>query len=175
MQSAEKQNLRESIQAARPHSSAGLTENLIRLTYELNANVIASYWPQPSEPDTSEFNKWVELMGMRLLTPRVIGESLEFAQGPAVKGAFGILEPTGNRALILEADLILVPALAIDRSGSRLGKGKGFYDRTLIGVKAPKYGVMFDSEFLDQIPTQDHDVQLDGSISPSAIRHLFIR
>jgi len=175
MQTAEKQNLRESIQAARPQSSAGLTENLIRLTYELNANVIASYWPQSNEPDTSEFNNWVELMGIRLLTPRVRGESLEFAQGPAAKGAFGIMEPTGNRALILEADLILVPALAIDSFGSRLGKGKGFYDRALVGVKAPKYGVIFDSEFLDQIPTEDHDVTLDGSISPSAIRHLFIR
>jgi 5-formyltetrahydrofolate cyclo-ligase len=68
-----------------------------------------------------------------------------------------------------------VPALALDSFGSRLGKGKGFYDRALVGVKAPKYGVIFDSEFLDQIPTEDHDVTLDGSISPSAIRHLFIR
>lgn len=175
MQSAEKQNLRESIQELRPHSSVGLTENLIRLTYELNANVIASYWPQKNEPDTSDFNNWVELMGKRLITPRVLGDALEFAEGPSAKGSFGILEPTGKRALILEADLILVPALAIDRRGNRLGKGKGFYDRALVGVKAPKYGVIFDSEFLDQIPTQDHDLPLDGSISPSAIRHLFIR
>lgn len=175
MQSAKKQILRETIQANRPHSSLGLTENLIRLTYELNATVIASYWPQANEPDTKDFNDWVQLMGMRLLTPRVRGESLEFAEGPVAPGAFGILEPTGNRAMILEADLVLVPALAIDGSGNRLGKGKGFYDRALVGVTAPRYGVIFDSEFLELIPTEDHDLALEGCVSPSAIRHLFIR
>ena len=175
MHSAEKQNLRESIQEKRPHSSVGLTENLIRLCYELDAKVIASYWPQTNEPDTYDFNNWVELIGKRLITPRVRGETLEFAEGAVSRGSFGILEPTGKRALILEADLILVPALAIDSFGNRLGKGKGFYDRALVGVKAPKYGVIFDSEFLDEIPTEDHDLALDGSISPTAIRHLFIR
>jgi len=171
MESAKKQKLREQIKLARPHSSSGLTQNLIRLTLELNANVIASYWPLDDEPDTGEYNSWVELIGKNLITPRVTGNTMEFASGPFMPGSYGILEPQGQVMNIANADLILVPALAVSQSGERLGKGKGFYDRALLLSQAPKYAVVFESENLISIPSEDHDQKVTGSVSPLAIRH----
>ena len=172
MESAKKENLRESLSALRPHSSQGLTENLIRLTLELDAQTIACYWPLGSEPDTTDFNNWVELLGKTLLTPRIIGETLEFASGPAAAGAFGIMEPSGVSVSLNSADLILVPAMAIDNSGNRLGKGRGYYDRALFESLTPRFAVIFDEEFLDSVPTEDHDLRMNGAVSPSAIRYL---
>jgi len=172
MESAKKENLRETLRSARPHSNQGLTENLIRLTLELNAETIASYWPLASEPDTTEFNNWVQLLGKTLITPRMQGEVLEFASGDTKPGAFGILEPTGAAIALSEADLVLVPAMAVDNAGNRLGKGRGFYDRALFGIAAPKFAVIFDEEFLDEVPVEDHDLRVNGAVSPSAIRYL---
>lgn len=174
MESAKKAKLRQSLKDARPHSSQGLTENLIRLTLELDARVIASYWPLSNEPDVSEFNGWVELIGKTLITPVVVGKSLEFATGETTSGAMGIREPQGQRISLNQAELILVPALAVDTRGNRLGKGMGFYDRALFGISAPRYAVIFDQEFLPSIPTEDHDQRVTGAVSPSAIRHLFL-
>lgn len=172
MESAKKENLRETLRLQRPHSSQGLTENLIRLTFELNAETIASYWPLSSEPDTSDFNNWVELLGKTLITPRISSDTLEFASGPASQSTFGILEPSGVAVSLNSADLIFVPALAIDNLGNRLGKGRGYYDRALFGSTVPRFAVIFDEEFLELVPTEDHDLKMNGSVSPSAIRHL---
>ena len=65
-------------------------------------------------------------------------------------------------------DLILVPALAVDRSGNRLGKGKGFYDRFLAECNHPKLiAVVFDDEVFDSIPTEPFDKPVDGVVTPS--------
>jgi 5-formyltetrahydrofolate cyclo-ligase len=62
--------------------------------------------------------------------------------------------------------------LAVDKSGNRLGKGKGFYDRALAQVQGiAKYAVVFDSEILDSIPTESHDVWVTGAVTPTAIHH----
>ena len=125
-----------------------------------------------TEPDTSEFNAWVELLGKTLITPRISGDTLEFASGPAAPGAMGILEPTGPAVSLNSADLIFVPAMAIDNLGNRLGKGRGYYDRALFGSPVPKFAVIFDEEFLELVPSEDHDLRMNGAVSPSAIRHL---
>jgi 5-formyltetrahydrofolate cyclo-ligase len=172
MESAKKENLRETLRLARPHSSKGLTENLIRLTLELNAETIASYWPLESEPDTSEFNNWVQILGKTLIAPRMQGDVLEFATGDLAPGGLGILEPSGPSVPLSTADLIFVPAMAVDSLGNRLGKGRGFYDRALFGITAPKFALIFDEEFLEEVPTEDHDLRVNGVVSPSAIRYL---
>lgn len=172
MESAKKENLRETLRHQRPHSSQGLTENLIRLTLELNAEVIASYWPLSSEPDTTDFNNWVQMLGKTLITPRLRGEAMEFAAGDLIPGAMGIMEPVGESVALATADLVIVPAMAVDNAGNRLGKGRGFYDRALFGIQAPKFAVIFDEEFLDEVPAEDHDLKVNGAVSPSAIRYL---
>lgn len=167
-----KSEIRQLVASKRPQSSNGLSANLVRLTLELDVKVIASYQPIDGEPDVSEFNAWVSAMGKSLLLPRVEGESLVFAEGETEVGSFGISEPTGKALELSSADLILLPALAVDKSGNRLGKGKGFYDRALAEVTGiPKYAVVFDSEILESIPTEPHDIWVTGAITPTAIHH----
>jgi 5-formyltetrahydrofolate cyclo-ligase len=139
---------------------------------ELNANSIASYQPLASEPDVSEFNSWVVAMGKTLLLPRISGDDLVFADGDLVVGSHGILEPQGEAKDVSQCDLILVPALAVDKVGNRLGKGKGYYDRALVAISGiPRYAVVFDSEVLSNVPTQAHDVWVTGAVTPTAIHH----
>jgi 5-formyltetrahydrofolate cyclo-ligase len=70
---------------------------------------------------------------------------------------------------ISSAELILVPALAVDRSGGRLGRGAGFYDRTLIlaAPSAARIALVRDSELVDELPTEAHDVRMTGAVTPS--------
>jgi len=162
----QKEGLRKKLQSLRPYSSAGLTDQLLALVEKLNPKRIASYQPQPAEPDISEFNK---LAGQRLelVFPRVIDHELEFAGGPFVAGRFGILEPTAPAET--EIDLILVPALAADRMGNRLGKGRGFYDRFLASYSGVCYAVVFDQELLDSVPVEGHDRAVNGVVTPTRI------
>ena len=82
-------------------------------------------------------------------------------------GVFGILEPHHDLPLInLEnIDLILIPAIACDRQGYRLGYGGGFYDRWLPNSSGIKAGIIFDEFYLDEIPKDIWDVQLDVIIT----------
>lgn len=83
---------------------------------------------------------------------------------------WGLLEPTGRAlggAAIERADLVLVPALGADRSGGRLGRGAGYYDRTLDTADAPVVAVVNDAEFIDSgIPQDAHDVPVAWVLTP---------
>lgn len=158
-----KEVLRKKLQSLRPCSSEGLTEQLRKLVETISPSTIASYQPLPNEPDTSEFNTWAEER-FQVVYPRIVGDALEFAPGPLSPGQFGISEPAGKK--IEQIDLVLVPALAIDHQGNRLGKGKGFYDRFLIGFDGVAYAVVFDEEVLEVIPVEEHDQAVGGVITP---------
>jgi 5-formyltetrahydrofolate cyclo-ligase len=167
-----KSEIRQRAISMRPQSSAGLAANLVRLAMELDVKVIASYHPLGNEPDVSDFNAWALAMGKTLLLPKIVGEDLEFATGELSSGSHGISEPNGPSMDIAAADLILLPALAVDAAGNRVGKGKGFYDRALSEVTGiPKYAVVFDSEVLPAIAAEDHDVWVTGAVTPTAIHH----
>ena len=82
---------------------------------------------------------------------------MEFASGEQVRGQFGIQEPTGKSVELASIELMLVPALAVDEIGNRLGKGKGFYDRILASFSGLRVAVVFDSEVLGTVPSEPHD------------------
>lgn len=82
------------------------------------------------------------------------------------KSSYGIHEPLGdNLTDYARIDLTIVPGVAFDRKGNRLGRGKGYYDRFLPKTKAPKVGVCFDYQLLNQIPTDTWDVKMDIIVS----------
>lgn len=138
---------------------------------ETQAHVIASYSPLQSEPDVREFNDWVLATGRELLLPRVVSDSLEFAKGQTTPGSFGLQEPTDSAESLGKIELILVPALAVDSHGNRLGKGKGYYDRVLGEISCPKFAVIFDGEFFEELPVEAHDQKVAGAVSPLAINY----
>ena len=86
-------------------------------------------------------------------------------------GAFGIREPVGEPWPIDGIDLIVVPALAYDRRGNRLGKGGGFYDRFLAlpSRRGVPCGLGFDEQLLDEVPTDDHDHPIDMVVTDKEV------
>jgi 5-formyltetrahydrofolate cyclo-ligase len=85
-------------------------------------------------------------------------------------GVWGIAEPKADKA-VLEPDILLVPLLAFDAAGWRLGYGGGFYDRTLKGLRARKsvvaIGIAFDEQQVDAVPHLDYDERIDWVLTPS--------
>lgn len=169
--------LRKSIRDARKsrlHSaeeSSRLSQQLGQLCLDQKAECVAAYFPIDGEPDIRDFLDWAIQNQVRVLLPVVAGDHLEWIhfQGETKFGAMGFEEGSGQAANLSEAKLIFVPALAVDLSGNRLGKGKGYYDRALAGKKQKTIGVVFDEEILLSIPTENHDHPLTAAISASKL------
>lgn len=113
----------------------------------------------------------------KLLVPVVSGNeliSVELASlNHLTRHAFGVLEPVERVPSALESqiDLVLVPLLAVDRNGNRLGYGKGYYDRFFkrLGPNTFKLGVAFEFQVLDKVPTTESDVRLDAIMTESGL------
>ncbi len=137
-----------------------------------SAKRILVYHSLPDELSTIDFiNKWEQRK--QLFLPRVNGESLELLPYRCASlhtGAFRIEEPDGTDiADPYTMELIIVPAVALDRKGNRLGRGKGFYDRLLSRTEAATIGVAYDFQLVDKIPVEPHDTPLDIVITQSHV------
>jgi 5-formyltetrahydrofolate cyclo-ligase len=134
-----------------------------------SSNTILLYHSMEDEVYTHAFiEKWSKQK--HILLPVVQGDELEIrsyhdSDGLTV-GAYGIKEPTGagfhDYARI---DLVVVPGVAFDISGSRLGRGKGYYDKLLPKLTARKIGICFPFQLLDEIPAEEFDARVDEVIS----------
>jgi 5-formyltetrahydrofolate cyclo-ligase len=135
---------------------------------------VAAYLPVGGEPPTVPLLDALVGGGTRILLPVIDGDRLDWAAytGPAdvATGPLGISEPTGprlGRRALAEVDLVLVPALAVDGHGNRLGRGRGYYDRALADVAVPTVAVVYDDELLANVPTEPHDQRVDGVLRPA--------
>ncbi len=112
--------------------------------------------------------------GRRVLLPITLDDmTLDWAEytgpGDLAPARLGLLEPTGPRlgsAAIADAVAILVPALAVDRTGRRLGQGGGCYDRSLPHATGRVIAVVADDEVLDAVPVEPHDLPVDALLTP---------
>ena len=157
--------MRAKLSQARPHSSKGLTQQLAAIVSSTGVKTIASYVPLANEPDVTEFNR-LAAQSANLVLPRIIGDSLEFASGEQVRGPLGICEPRGEAVELASIGLMIVPALAVDEMGNRLGKGKGFYDRVLGSFKSLSVAVVFESEVIEAVPSEPHDQRVAMIATP---------
>ena len=132
------------------------------------ATVIASYYSYGTEPSTHALNAAIIAAGKTLLLPRINGEVLDWVEW---NGSTETLEPygkfhqpTGETVTQLDSiDLVLVPALAIDHDGYRLGQGGGFYDRALPQLRAWKHGVVYTYEKMEHdLPREKWDIPMDS-------------
>jgi 5-formyltetrahydrofolate cyclo-ligase len=132
-----------------------------------SAQTIASYFSYGNEPDTHALNQHLISLGKNLLLPRISGEFLEWVQwdggSEQISSQTFIPEPIGDAITDTSAiDVVLVPALAMDHAGYRLGQGKGFYDRALKDLSAFTIGIIFTHELLSQsLPVDPWDVPVD--------------
>ena len=138
------------------------------------AGVILFYAALPSEPDLTPLFLLALQQGKKCVFPKVAGEMLELynvsAAGDLQKGAYGILEPRGSVRVPADSiGLALVPGLAFDRAGFRLGRGKGFYDRLLPDIKGRFAGCCFACQLQEALPVLEHDVRLDFVVTESGV------
>ncbi|MBQ9076749.1 MAG: 5-formyltetrahydrofolate cyclo-ligase [Muribaculaceae bacterium] len=135
----------------------------------MQSDNILIYHSLPDELPTVDFLlKWHR--HKHLFLPRVNGEDLDilpFSPGKLQTGAFNIEEPTGDDiADISNIEMIIVPAIAYDRNGNRVGRGKGYYDRLLQkSSHTIKIGVGYDFQLVDNIEVEPHDIPVDAIIT----------
>jgi len=138
---------------------------------------VCAYVPVRSEPGSIAMLDELVSGGSRVLLPvaREAGP-LRWAQyegtDSLVPAPFGLLEPAGHvlaEEEIASATIVLVPALAVDRRGVRLGRGAGFYDRTLgmAGPRARLLAVVRDDEVVDHLPADPHDRPIHAALTPN--------
>lgn len=132
------------------------------------AEKILMYHSLPDELETHRFlTKWKD--HKKFFLPRVNGVNLEllpYDESRLEIGSFHIEEPTGNNVYpIEEIEVIIVPGVAFDRKGRRLGRGKGFYDRLLKTAKATKIGIGYEFQLVEEVPSEAHDVAMDMIIT----------
>ncbi len=142
------------------------------------ASAIASYLSYGDEPNTKELNQAILKSGKELYLPRVNGADLEWVlwngstdQLAPSKLSKQPLEPIGSALSDVSViNLIIVPALRIDRSGYRLGQGGGFYDRALPKLSAWSIGLIHPDEISSvDLPREDFDVPLNAAATPDLI------
>lgn len=151
--------------------SAEIFEKLKNNERFRSAGTVLCYWSMPDEVHTHDFVAGAA-GGKRLLLPVVSGDDLLIREFTGLSGmvegeAFAIPEPDCNskEVGIEEIDLVIVPGVAFDAGGGRMGRGKGYYDRLLRGCGAYKIGVCFDFQIVDDVPKDEHDVPMDEIIS----------
>lgn len=145
-------------------------EQLEQLAAFMMSDHILMYHSLPDELSTIDFlNKWHSRKNFYL--PRVNGVNLDilpFNQSTLSLGAFHIEEPQGNNTVSMDQiEMVVVPAMAYDRNGNRVGRGKGYYDRLLHHTQAIKIGVAFDCQLIDNIEVDPFDEPVDIVITQS--------
>lgn len=135
------------------------------------AETVLMYHSLPDELSTIAFiDKWHERK--RFYLPRVNGVNLDilpYDRSRLSLGSFHIEEPQGDETVSIDAiDMVVVPAMAYDPRGNRVGRGKGYYDRMLGACKATKVGVGYDFQLVDEIDAEPHDVRVDIVITENA-------
>jgi 5-formyltetrahydrofolate cyclo-ligase len=176
--------LRRRILAARAElteeqrSAAGrrLRDAVLSLPEAQMAGTVAAYYSVAAEPPTRGLVYALWKRGTYVLLPLLRpGGGLDWAsyEGPdsVAEARYGLLEPTEPAgAAITSADLVLVPALAADRRGNRLGRGRGCYDRALarVGPLIPTIALLYDGELLDELPAGPLDQPVRMAAAPGA-------
>lgn len=155
--------------------SADIAENIINDADVRAAKTIVAYHSLPDEVDTHALIDSLLADEKTVLLPVVKADDMELREyrgrESLHKGAFGILEPQGTPFLEYEKiDVVLVPGVAFDAAGHRLGRGKGYYDRFLPkATNAVKIGVCFPFQVVNTIPFEPHDVACDKIIKPPSV------
>jgi 5-formyltetrahydrofolate cyclo-ligase len=164
----------DEVRAREARSLAAHVEALI------DGGTVCAYVPVGAEPGSTDMLDVLLRQADRVLLPvaRTTADDStlalqwgEYRPGRLVSGRFGLLEPPGPwlpATALSDASVVLVPALAVDCTGVRLGRGRGFYDRTLVlrNPVARLIAVVRDDELLDELPHEPHDVPMTHALTP---------
>jgi 5-formyltetrahydrofolate cyclo-ligase len=168
--------------AARPDAERATAGRLIRdhvleMPEVSGAGTIAAYYSAGPEPDTHRLAFALWKRGSYVVLPVQLPDGdLDWASyegpdslAPGPRGILQPVEPVRGPGTVARADVVLVPALAVDAAGYRLGRGGGSYDRALarVGPMVPTIALIYDDEFLDRVPAEPHDCPVRAVARPS--------
>lgn len=147
--------------------------NQLRLHHTFSqANTVLLFHSLADEVDTHSFiDDWSK--SKNILLPQVLGEELVLhlyeGKESLSRGAYNIMEPQNKaHTSYEEIDLVVLPGVAFDKQGNRLGRGKGYYDRLLAKLShlnIPTIGLCFDFQYVEEVPHESHDYTVDTVIS----------
>lgn len=154
--------------------SHDITTRLVELSEYKAASRIYAYVSYNQEVSTFEFMEQVLKDGKTLLVPRVYGEIMRYHEisdfAELKPGAYGILEPDNNRIDAVGQGFMLLPGLAFDKMGHRIGYGGGFYDKYLKDHPGHyKTALAYEFQLLEEIPWEEHDIPVDCVITEKNI------
>ncbi|OBB70043.1 5-formyltetrahydrofolate cyclo-ligase [Mycobacterium sp. 852014-50255_SCH5639931] len=181
--------LRGQLQAARRRVADAVRADEARMLCERleaaenfvsSGSTVCAYVPVGAEPGSIDMVDVLRRLAGRVLLPvaRTTADNAplplrwgEYRPGTLTSARWGLLEPPEPwlpASAIAEATLILVPSLAVDRSGVRLGRGRGFYDRSLPGrdPHARLIALVRDAELVDELPADPHDIPMTDALTP---------
>ena len=169
-----KQELRQYIRTQKKLHPTGVQshcETIIQHPRIVASQTVLAYSALPDEVPTQELLDQLVEQGKTVLLPHVVSDTDMLLRRYTGKhdlqeGAYGILEPTGELFTDYTAiNVAIVPGMAFDAGGHRLGRGKGYYDRFLSRVPyLYKVGVCFSWQMVDYVPYDEHDVVMDEVI-----------
>ncbi len=161
----------------RAEAAEAIALHLLAVPLISSARRVACYVSMATEPGTGPLIEGLMARGIEVIVPvSLAGGTLDWVTyDPSARTsvtALGISEPDGEplgAQALDECALIVVPALAVDHSGHRLGRGAGYYDRALEGVTRPVCAVVFTHELLESVPYEPHDIPVDMAITPDGL------
>ncbi len=162
----------------RAAASARIGEQVRATGFWRAARTVLFYAPMPDEVDVWPLLAEARGQGKRVALPRFTTQARSYRAAQVndlerdlVAGEFGIREPAAHcpELELAEVDLMLVPGLAFDATGRRLGRGKGFYDRWLAGFPGMTCGVALAEQMVEEIPVSGHDIPMRCVVTPAGV------
>jgi 5-formyltetrahydrofolate cyclo-ligase len=154
--------------------SKSIQEYVINSNEFQSAKVVGAYFAFSSEVATELIIKHAKMLGKKIALPRVEEDKITFYEllstKSLIRGRFGIMEPPPY-GYMDEIDLLVVPGIAFDKKGNRLGYGKGFYDRLLSGKRTFSIGLAYSFQLLENLPHDRYDKRLDAIASEDGIHY----
>lgn len=175
--SPSKQELREKIRAERLKDNPELTLARNRRVLELPeiaaANSVALFVSISDEPSTAALRESLTEHGTEVLLPILRADKgLDWGRdhGALEVGRFGLLHPAGSAYPLHDADVVIVPVVAVDASGRRLGRGGGSYDRAIAAYREHRtdglvVALAFEGALVEELPAEPHDQPVDAVIT----------
>jgi 5-formyltetrahydrofolate cyclo-ligase len=161
-----KRVLRAEVRARMPKegfvaASVAAQERLAGSGLAAAAKVVGLYRSLPSECGTASLAAKLQAAGKEICYPAIVPSQRQLAfrrgAGAFVAGDLGVEEPVGSPVELAEIDLLVVPAIAVDASGRRLGRGKGHYDATLAAFRGVSVALVFETQLVPEVPVGEHD------------------
>lgn len=170
---------RRAFEESGPDAVLRLAENLLGCAELANAGWVSSYWPMREEIDPRPVMEALNARGVGLCLPVVIGHAQPLVFRAWQPGDRLVTEAFGTSVPMASApeqvpDILLVPLLAFDSEGYRLGYGGGFYDRTLEKLRSERgalaIGLAFVGQHMDFLPRGPHDQKLDMIVTEQGVQ-----